>query len=56
MIWLAIKLLIKLQESQKLHHRITQMENAKHDREIHRERDMSSEQRHKVIDDVRLIW
>ena len=55
MIWLAIKLLIKLQKSKKLHHRITQIENIENDREIHRGRDISSEQRQKTIDDLRLI-
>ena len=48
--------------SQKLHNRIIQKKNTEHGREIHREiyieiyRYISSEQRQKIIDDLRLIW
>ena len=52
MIWLAIKLLIKLRKSQKLHHRIIQK---KIEEEILRQRFISPEKIQKIIDDLRLI-
>ena len=53
MIWLAIKLLIKLRKSQKLHHRISQKK--KNEEEILRQRFISHEKIQKIIDDLRLI-
>ena len=48
---LEIKLLIRLQESQRIHHRIIQKQMKKKYREIH----IPPELKHKIIDDLRLI-
>ena len=58
MIWLGIKLLIKLQKSQELHESIVQIqlqmrENVGHDKIIHKERHTSPEKRQKTIDDLK---
>ena len=49
MIWLEIRLLIKLQES-------PQNNSKTNEEEILRERYISPGRRHKIIDDLRLIW
>ena len=51
-IWLEIKLLIKLQESQK---NSPQNNSKTNEEEILRERYISPERRHRIIDDLRLI-
>ena len=48
---LEIKLLIRLQESQRIHHRIIQKQMKKKYREIY----IPPELKHKIIDDLRLI-
>ena len=54
MIWLAIKLLIGLQKSQKQQINSETVTN-EDDKEIPKERSISPEERQRIIDDLRLI-
>ena len=56
MIWLVIKLMIKLQNSHRVHYRIVQNQlKKKYDQEISKERCTSPEKKQKNINDIRLI-
>ena len=56
LIWAVIKLLIELRKSQKLHKEIIQKQFINdHDKEIPKERYISSEERQKIIEDLRFV-
>ena len=55
-IWLVIKLLIKLQKFQKTHHKIIQRQlvTNENDKETPNEKYLSPEERREIIDELRL--
>ena len=55
MILLVIKLLIKLQKSQKIHNRIIQKQLQMNIIKKYLKKDISPEERQEIIDDVKLI-